>query len=66
MLQLDNVDRHALEELFKEHDGDNDGMINIDELENILVKFGVAPLVDPSKKVSSLEKKPDAENNESK
>lgn len=49
----DNVDKSALQSLFNEYDGDKDGSINVDELEALLVKLGVAPLVDPAKRGSA-------------
>lgn len=51
------MDRHALEELFNEYDLDKDGVITVNELESMLVKLGVAPLVDPLKKTSMKEEK---------
>lgn len=48
-----NVDRSALEELFSEFDGDANGGINIDELEQLLVKLAVAPMKDPKKRSSA-------------
>jgi Ca2+-binding EF-hand superfamily protein len=60
-LCVDNVDKVKLQALFDEYDTDRNGHINVEELESMLVKLGVAPLIDPLKKVTSLEKKPDAE-----
>lgn len=45
-----NVDREALEKMFREFDTDNNGAISIDELEIMLTKLGVAPVLDPKKK----------------
>lgn len=57
-----NVDQTALQELFAEYDKDKDGAINISELESMLVKLGVAPMVDPSKRGSaSLDRMPSRE-----
>ena len=50
-----NVDREALESLFKEYDTDNSGKIGKEELEKVLVKLGVAPLKHPEKKFSAAE-----------
>lgn len=46
---LDNVDSKALQDLFKQYDIDNDGKIALDEVEDMLVKLGVAPMKDPFK-----------------
>lgn len=40
------VDRKALQALFDEHDLDGSGTITVNELETMLVKLGVAPVVD--------------------
>lgn len=40
---VDDVDKSALKALFNEYDVSNTGSLNIDELEQILIKFGVAP-----------------------
>lgn len=57
VLFLDNVDKKALQCLFDEYDVNKDGFISVDELENMLVKWGIAPMADPLKKVSIQEKK---------
>jgi isocitrate dehydrogenase len=48
-----NVDKEALQCLFNDYDTDKDGSISVDELEALLVKLGVAPMVDPSKRGSA-------------
>jgi isocitrate dehydrogenase len=48
-----NVDTVKLKALFDEYDVDRDGSINLNELEAMLVKLGVAPLVDPLKRGSA-------------
>lgn len=48
-----NIDTVKLKALFDECDIDRDGSINLKELEAMLVKLGVAPLVDPLKRGSA-------------
>lgn len=43
----------ALQTLFNDYDTNKDGSISVEELEAMLVKLGVAPLVDPSKRGSA-------------
>lgn len=43
----------ALQALFNEYDLDRDGSIKLEELEAMLVKLGVAPMVDPTKRGSA-------------
>lgn len=45
-----NVDKSALQLLFNDYDTDCDGFITVNQLEQMLVKLGVAPLVDPLKR----------------
>ncbi len=52
-MNIDDVDRKALQILFDEHDGDKDGKIAVNELEAMLVKLGVAPMVDVKKRGSA-------------
>jgi Ca2+-binding EF-hand superfamily protein len=49
----DNVDKTALQALFDEYDTDRNGFINVNELEQMLVKIGVAPMLDPLKRGSA-------------
>jgi len=49
------VDREALHSLFGKYDKDKSGTITVDELESMLVQLGVAPLKDPTKKVTAAE-----------
>jgi Ca2+-binding EF-hand superfamily protein len=49
----DNVDRDALQALFKEYDTSGDGKISLDELEVMLAQLGVAPMKDPMKRTSA-------------
>ena len=48
-----NVDREALKKLFDEHDLDKSGSIGLDEFEKMLAALGVAPMKDPTKRVSA-------------
>lgn len=48
-----NVDKSALRALFNDFDTNKDGAITVEELEALLVKLGVAPLVDPTKRGSA-------------
>ncbi|KAJ1422224.1 hypothetical protein B484DRAFT_399166 [Ochromonadaceae sp. CCMP2298] len=50
-----NVDRNAMQEIFDEFDEDKNGTLTSAELEKLLVKFGVAPLLDPLKRTSGKE-----------
>jgi isocitrate dehydrogenase len=50
-----DVDRKVLEQMFKEYDRNQDGALTIDEVEVMLTKLGVAPLVDPAKKRTATE-----------
>ncbi len=50
---IDNVDKAALQVLFNEYDVDRDGYITAGELEQMLVKLGVAPMIDPLKRGSA-------------
>jgi len=50
---IDNVDESALDALFKEYDTDKDGKLGIKDLEALLEKLGVAPMVDPMKRGSA-------------
>lgn len=43
----DDVDQTKLQELFNEYDGNKDGKLEIKEVEAMLVKLGVAPMIDP-------------------
>lgn len=52
-----NVDRESLESMFSEYDTNNNGTITMDELEVMLTKLGVAPLVDPTKKPTASDLK---------
>lgn len=52
-----SVDRESLEQMFREYDKDNNGTITLDELEVMLTKLGVAPLMDPSKKPTASDLK---------
>ena len=52
-----SVDRESLETIFSEYDTNNDGTITLDELEVMLTKLGVAPLVDPTKKPTASDSK---------
>ena len=47
-----------MQRLFDEHDTNKDGSITVDELESMLVKLGVAPLVDPLKKRNAKDVSP--------
>ena len=47
------MDQVKLQELFNEYDGNKDGKLEIKELEALLVKLGVAPMVDPLKRGSA-------------
>lgn len=59
LLHIDNIDREKLQCLFDEFDIDRDGSINVNELEKLLVKLGVAPLTEMSKRSSaSIDKSP--------
>ena len=49
-VSTDNVDKSALQVLFNDYDTDRDGFITANQLEQMLVKLGVAPLVDPQKR----------------
>jgi len=49
------VDKAALKTLFEKYDKDKSGTITVDELELMLAQLGVAPLQDPSKKVTASE-----------
>lgn len=42
-----DVDQTKLRELFNEYDGNKDGKLEIKEVEAMLVKLGVAPMIDP-------------------
>lgn len=53
---IDDVDKTAMETLFAEYDKDGSGRIGIAELESILLRFGVAPSEDPSKKAAHMER----------
>jgi isocitrate dehydrogenase len=48
-----NVDKDALQELFATYDHGNKGSITVNELEEMLVKIGVAPLKDIGKRSSA-------------
>jgi hypothetical protein len=48
-----NVDKGALQKLFDSYDKDKSGTITIDELEHMLGALGVAPMIDPSKRVTA-------------
>eukprot|EP01039_Chlorochromonas_danica_P014513 gene14513-16958_t len=48
-----NVDKSALRALFNDFDTNKDGAITVEELEALLVKLGVAPLVDVTKRGSA-------------
>jgi len=48
-----NVDKEALQQLFKEYDAEGKGAIGIDQLELMLAKIGVAPMKDPLKRGSA-------------
>ena len=50
----DEVDKAALQQLFDEYDTDKSGSITVNELEQMLVKLGVAPLVDPISRGSAV------------
>ena len=50
-----DVDRKVLEQMFREYDRNQDGALTIDEVEVMLTKLGVAPLVDPGKKRTATE-----------
>jgi hypothetical protein len=52
-----NVDREALKGMFLEYDTSNTGSINIEQLEAMLVKLGVAPMKDPLKKRTASDRK---------
>jgi Ca2+-binding EF-hand superfamily protein len=53
LFPVDNVDELKLQELFNEYDTNNDGKLGIKEVEAMLVKLGVAPMIDPLKKSSA-------------
>mmetsp|Transcript_21720 Transcript_21720/g.21880 ORF Transcript_21720/g.21880 Transcript_21720/m.21880 type:complete len:536 (+) Transcript_21720:61-1668(+) len=48
-----NVDKDALASMFQEYDQNNDGSIGLDDLEKMLAKLGVAPMLDPMKRGSA-------------
>ena len=50
-----SIDKEALSTVFKEYDKDGSGTISLDNLEVMLTKLGVAPLVDPSKKPTAAD-----------
>ena len=56
-----NVDREALKKLFDDYDVDKSGSIGLDELEGMLAALGVAPMKDPTKRVSASSDKSKAE-----
>jgi len=53
-----NVDKEALRAMFQEYDTNKNGTIGLDELETMLAKLGVAPMLDPSKRGSASSDKP--------
>ncbi len=53
LVVADNIDRVKLQSLFDDHDLDKDGNISVAELEKLLVKLGVAPLTEMSKRSSA-------------
>lgn len=55
MTRVDNVDQKALQELFDDYDLDRDGSLTLKEVESMLVKLGVAPLVNMIKRNSAKE-----------
>ena len=48
-----NVDKEALQQIFSKYDTDGSGKIDINELEEMLVAMGLAPMSDPSKRGSA-------------
>jgi Ca2+-binding EF-hand superfamily protein len=54
---IDDVDRDRIAEVFKEFDTENSGAINLERLELMLAKLGVAPVKDPLKKSSASKDK---------
>ncbi len=48
-----NVDKAALKQIFDKYDADGSGKIDINELEEMLVAMGLAPMTDPDKRGSA-------------